>query len=74
MDPLGLTYEELQLLHRLCSWVAINRCPPGFDLRAFLLGRMGDGHPDVAAKVRQLTDDQMLTLCREIMERQKLLR
>ncbi len=66
----GLTYEEFQQACRACRWIRITRCPQGY-LREFLASRVETETPHLAAKIRQLADQEFVHLCLAIKDQQE---
>jgi hypothetical protein len=71
MGSLGLTYDELQEVLRLCQHVRVSHYPPRFDLKAFLVGLFQDRSAATARRIESLNDQQMRSLCQEIIDHQK---
>jgi hypothetical protein len=65
VKDLDLNYEELQRVRRACRLIRINQCPQP-HLREFLAHRLGEQAPALAAKIQQLDDGQMESLCRVV--------
>jgi hypothetical protein len=73
MVPLDLAIDELDAVCRTCVHLRLRRCPPNFDLRAFLTGRLRGKDQSLAAKVEHLSEEQLLALCHLVVERQRWL-
>jgi hypothetical protein len=67
MHALGLTPEQFRHIVRACERVLVNRLALDLDLRRFLVARLSDGSPDVAARIAHLDDHQMAALREEIL-------
>jgi hypothetical protein len=74
MLKVGLTFDEFQRVVSCCCWIVISRCPPGFDLKRFLVERLKGRHPGTAAKVKGMDEEEICRLCLEIREHQRLAR
>ena len=71
MGSLGLTYDELQQVLRLCQHVHVTYYPPRFDLKAFLVGLFRERSAATARRIESLNDQQMRSLCQEIIDHQR---
>jgi hypothetical protein len=72
MNPLGLTYEELQKVIRTCVAIRLGPRIPSY-LNQFIAGRLERSAPELAAKVRQFDEKQMDLLGQYIREVHSLL-
>jgi hypothetical protein len=71
MESLGLSFDELQQVLQQCHDVRVSCYPPGFDLKAFLMGLFRERSPATAARIERLSDKQLRSLCQEIIDHQK---
>lgn len=67
-----LRFEEIRTIEQAVRNIHIDRCPPSFDLRSFIVGMLKDRAPDLAEKVKSLSEEQLVEVCRGILERQRL--
>ena len=65
MRKLNLTPGELAEILRACAPIQIDDCTPPY-LQDFIALRLADDFPELSAKVRRLSSDEMDELCEYI--------
>jgi hypothetical protein len=67
MHSFGFSPEEFQLIVRACERVLVSPHRMDVDLKPFLMARLVGASPELAARVAGLDNNQMATLCEEIL-------
>jgi hypothetical protein len=62
MGKLNFTDDELREIVRVCALIQIDDCTPPY-LQGFIALRLADDFPELSAKVRRLSPDEMDELC-----------
>jgi hypothetical protein len=65
MRKLNFTPAELAEIVRACALIQIDDCTPPY-LQDFIALRLADDSPELSAKVRRLSPDEMDELCEHI--------
>jgi hypothetical protein len=67
MESVELTPQQFLKVVRMCQRVVINPSTLPFDLRQFLVTRLGETDPSLARRVEQYDDEQMAELRQEVL-------
>lgn len=70
---LGLTLIELMEVVRTCDSIEIDDCTPPY-LKDFIANRLADQYAALAAKIRNLNEQQMDAICEYIKITHRLIR
>jgi hypothetical protein len=74
MPPLGLTYAEFRTICGAFEGILVEEGAPCFDFRGLLVQWLREYAPDLAGKVQQFDDEQILFLYKEVAVYQRLRR